>query len=97
MNIGGNAVIVRRSGIGADGKQQYKLVGKPDAIQSNLSMYTQPDTDTITLEEFQAMGMKRLNVLKTVEMLREKYAGSHDEYRDVFREVFEKCKFIFLI
>lgn len=90
MNIGGNAntIIVRRRTIGPDGKQKnVVLEQQSEASQLNLNMYLQPETGTITLEEFQTMGMKRLSVLRLVEGLKEKHGSNLDEYREAFRQV----------
>lgn len=97
MNIGGANAIIRRRTIDTHGKQQHIVVEQRSAAnQLNLNMYLEPEMGTVTLEEFQAMGTKRLAVLKMVERLRERHGSNLEEYREAFKQV-KGCTFVTII
>ena len=68
-------------------KIQHVTIVVDETDNYNLSMYTQPPFEVITVEEFQELGMKRMVVLRELESLKEKYAADPRKYLEQFIEV----------
>uniref|UniRef100_A0A914Y6X0 DNA primase large subunit n=1 Tax=Panagrolaimus superbus TaxID=310955 RepID=A0A914Y6X0_9BILA len=58
--------------------------------QQNLSLYQFPPTEIISLKEFEEYGRTRMNVLKKVEQLREKFRQGSTEYKQAFSKEIDK-------
>uniref|UniRef100_A0A1I8B9L2 Type II toxin-antitoxin system Phd/YefM family antitoxin n=1 Tax=Meloidogyne hapla TaxID=6305 RepID=A0A1I8B9L2_MELHA len=66
---------------------QHVTIVVDETDNYNLSFYNQPPSEIITVEEFQEMGMQRMNVLRELESLKEKYAADPRKYLEQFIEV----------
>jgi hypothetical protein len=83
----GSSIVRRRTTNGEGNFTKIRLESGDD--QFNLSMYNQPSTETIPIEEFQQLGVQRLAVLRAVELLKEKYGNEPKKYLEMFKEVSE--------
>lgn len=50
-------------------------------------MYLQPLSETISFIDFQKLGQKRLNVLRKLEAIKERYGSNREEYKCEFMKV----------
>jgi hypothetical protein len=75
------------SGVGSGARQQHVPIVIDETDNYNLTMYNQPPSEVITVEEFQELGMKRMIVLRELEALKEKYASDPRKYLEQFIEV----------
>jgi len=66
---------------------QHVTIVVDETDNYNLSFYNQPPSEVITVEEFQKLGMERMNVLRELESLKEKYAADPRKYLEQFIEV----------
>nr|CAD2150878.1 unnamed protein product [Meloidogyne enterolobii] len=65
---------------------QHVTIVVDETDNYNLSFYNQPPSEVITVEEFQKLGMERMNVLRELESLKEKYAADPRKYLEQFIE-----------
>ncbi|CAK5013080.1 unnamed protein product [Meloidogyne enterolobii] len=65
---------------------QHVTIVVDETDNYNLSFYNQPPSEVITVEEFQKLGMERMNVLRELESLKEKYAADPRKYMEQFIE-----------
>lgn len=58
-------------------------------------MYLNPSSETISLLEFQQLGLDRLAVLRKIETLKERYGSNKEEYkREYIKVLFHKYLFL---
>jgi hypothetical protein len=82
MEIGAGTLIRR-----IDGRKLVLKIEEQSEDQLNLCMYTHPHTETIPIDEFHSLGIKRLSILKALEVLKAKYGSEPKKYAEKFNEV----------